>query len=320
MKKNLLIACVALIAGSFSAQESLTAIGPKVVNAAKAPTEIYNQNIVGTNGIVADVLSNGNFVASADDFVLENDSRITKISIKGFQNQGNLENVVSTGLMMYIYKDENGQPNGNPSDPSVEPVAKFDLSKTAAGYSLIKDGTTYTYSVDVAAALGAGNNLVLQKDVNYWLVFAAKTNLTAYTATSRFAWFTGDSNYEPAKLIDPSNAFNAGATDWTDISGLIGDSAYDGLAFSIEGETALGVSEIFNNRQIVISPNPTSDFINLSLEKGNKVTSVDVYDVAGKRVITANASQIDVRNLPKGTYIVKVQSSKGIVSQKFIKK
>ncbi|MGV4415062.1 T9SS type A sorting domain-containing protein [Chryseobacterium sp. T1] len=320
MKKVLLIAGIALIAGNVNAQESLTASGPQFSISAKAPTEIYNQNVVGSNGIVANMLSNQKYVACADDFVLDNDSRITKIKVKGFQNQANLETVVSTGLMVYIYKDANGKPNGNPSNTSVAPVAKFDLTKTSPGYSLVKDGLSYVYSLDVEAALGAGNSLVLQKNVNYWLVFAAKTNLTAYTAAARFNWYTGDVNYEPAKLIDPSNAFNAGATDWTNISDLTDEVAFDGLAFSIEGENALGVGEVFNNRQVVISPNPSSDFINISLENGNKVNSVEVYDVTGKRVIASASAQVDVRNLAKGTYVVKVQSLKGVVNQKFIKK
>lgn len=321
MKKSLLIASFALVASNVGAQDLLTAIGPKYSTAVtKAPTVIYNQNIVGTNGIVSDVLSTGRFVATADDFILQNNSKITKISVKGFQNQGNLETVVSTGLMMYIYKDNNGKPNGNPSNTAVVPVAKFDLTKTSPGYSLVKDDLSYVYSVDVQAALGAGNNLVLDKNVKYWLVFAAKTNLTAYTAATRFNWYTGEIIGSQAKLIDPSDAFGAGATDWTNIVDLTNEPAFNGLAFSIEGETTLGLGEIYNNRQISISPNPAADFINIALGKNNAINSAEVFDFSGKKVASSTTSQIDVRNLAKGTYVVKVQSSEGVINQKFIKK
>ena len=282
----------------------------------KAPGVIYSQPIVGTSGIVSDMLANGDFVATADDFILTDNSTISKINITGFQNQGNLETTISTGLIMYIYSDASGVPSGNPSTTAVTPIAKIDISKTSPAYSLVKTATNYVYTVDVPLALGT--TLTLNKNTTYWLVFAAKTNLSAYTATTRFNWYTAAVVGNKAKLIDPRNAFGAGATDWTDISSLTADPSFDGLSFSIEGETALGTGEVYNSNKVSISPNPTSDYLNFN----SKVQSVQIVDASGRNVSSSKVvnNQIDVRNLAKGIYFVKFQTEKGVQTEKFIKK
>lgn len=286
------------------------------VSPTKAPGVIYSQPVEGTSGIVSDVLSNGSYVAAADDFILTDNSVVSRITVTGFQNQGNLETVVSTGLIMYIYTDANGMPSGNPTDAAQTPVAKIDLSKSSPAYSLVKTGSTYAYSVNIPLALGKG--ISLNKNTTYWLVFAAKTNLSAYTGATRFNWYTAARVGNKAKLIDPSDAFQAGATNWTDISELTEDASFDGLTFTIEGETALGTGEIYNSNKVSISPNPTSDYLNFNA----KVKSVQIIDAAGRNVSSAKVAnnQVDVRNLAKGVYIVKFETENGTQTEKFIKK
>lgn len=66
-----------------------------------AQTTIYSQPTTTTDGIVADVLANGNLVATADDFTLTSSSTVTKINVQGFQNAGTLETTVGTGALLY---------------------------------------------------------------------------------------------------------------------------------------------------------------------------------------------------------------------------
>lgn len=68
-----------------------------------------------------------------------------------------------------------------------------------------------------------------------------------------------------------------------------------------------------------IHPNPTTDFIFIKNE--TKVQSAQVFDASGKLVNTKlDGNKLDVRALPKGTYILKVRTENDNASMKFIKK
>ena len=71
---------------------------------------------------------------------------------------------------------------------------------------------------------------------------------------------------------------------------------------------------------IKIFPNPTTDFININL-KDKKDAKVEIYGLDGKlirkAVLSKDQSKVDVRDLIKGIYILKVVGTD--LSQKFIK-
>lgn len=86
-------------------------------------------------------------------------------------------------------------------------------------------------------------------------------------------------------------------------------------SFSYENST-LAVDNSATSKMTVY-PNPTSDFLNFN----TKVSGVQIFDVSGKRASDVEVvnNKANVRNLPKGIYIVKFETSKGIQTQKFIK-
>lgn len=280
----------------------------------------FTQTATGTNGIVSNVLSTGSFVLCADDFTVSQATTVSSISVTGFQNAGTLETGISTGLILYIYSDSSGVPASNPTVTAYVPVAKIDISNTSPAYNLVKTGTSnYTYNVNVALALPTA--VTLQPGVTYWLAFAPKTNLTAYTATTRFNWFTATTTFgNPAKLIDPANAFGAAATSWTNVSTLTADPTFNSLAFSIVGTNVLGTTEeVFNSNKLTISPNPTSDILNIKTD--SKINNVSVVDMTGRKVnVKLDGDKVDVRAFPAGTYLINIETKDGISTEKFIKK
>ncbi len=287
-----------------------------------AQTTIFSQSTTpSTVGVVSDVLSNGNFVASADDFTLTNQSTITKIKIEGIQSAGTLDTTVATGLSLYIYADNGGSPAGIPNNPAVAPIAKIDIAKGAPGYNLIKTGTKYTFSVDLTTAMP--NPLTLQPGTVYWLVFLAKTNLTSLMPASpnaRFEWFPGQATGNPAKIIDPSNIFGIGISSWTGIAALTGVTSFNGLAFSLEGTSVLGVKEVFNSRrEVMIFPNPAKDVISIKSEL--KINNAEIIDASGRKLKANinNGDKVDVKNLQPGNYIIRMETKDGIKTEKFIK-
>jgi hypothetical protein len=73
--------------------------------------------------------------------------------------------------------------------------------------------------------------------------------------------------------------------------------------------TGTGIQEIGSERAETISvfPNPVSDFVTLDCDPGSRI---EIYDQAGKiaKVITSsNSNQIDLRELPAGTYTIRIE-------------
>ena len=66
-------------------------------------------------------------------------------------------------------------------------------------------------------------------------------------------------------------------------------------------------------------PNPTNDFINLSIQQEN--FKVEIFDLLGKKLLESyDIKIIDVTNFDKGTYLLKLSSGYNSNSKLFIKK
>ncbi len=68
-----------------------------------------------------------------------------------------------------------------------------------------------------------------------------------------------------------------------------------------------------------ISPNPTSDFINIDSGK-EKIISWELFDISLKSILKGDSSQINVQSLPKAIYILKINISKKQITKKVIVK
>lgn len=83
----------------------------------------------------------------------------------------------------------------------------------------------------------------------------------------------------------------------------------------------LSVSEATKN-EITVFPNPTSDFININTTEGIK--SIKLYDVKGGLVISQPLSnknpRLDISTLPKGNYLLTIETNAGTETKKIIKK
>ncbi|GEP51997.1 hypothetical protein FNO01nite_26690 [Flavobacterium noncentrifugens] len=79
----------------------------------------------------------------------------------------------------------------------------------------------------------------------------------------------------------------------------------------------------FTSEKFTISPNPATDYI--AIDFGNKTATnatVEIYDTSGKRIRTENLSAsntINVQNLAKGIYFLKLKNGDAASATKFIK-
>jgi hypothetical protein len=289
-----------------------------------AQTVVFDQPITGTNGIVSTVLSTGNAVYSADDFSVAEATKLTKLTVRGFQNQGDFLTLYQ-GLRMVVYTNSaTNTPSGIPGGTPGTIIAELDITGLNPSVNIFQDeeGGEVTIEIDFLTAFTS--DIIVQPATTYWLTIAPKMNLTAYTGATRFNWYTGTgatgTNY-PGQLVDPANAFGANATNWTNIATLTNNVAFNNLSFTFEGDTNLSIDSQELN-VINAYPNPASDVVTIT--PGNNSfenLSFQVYDLNGRKVIETKDSTINVQNLNSGVYMVHVFSDKTKIGiQKIVKK
>jgi WD40 repeat protein len=89
---------------------------------------------------------------------------------------------------------------------------------------------------------------------------------------------------------------------------VIGDAYNDGIMlFSLD--MSVGVKEAENNTdKVVISPNPASDYINIS-DIDNENSFVEIWSVLGQKVFSSSSTgRIDISFLQTGLYFLKINS------------
>ncbi|MDR6920586.1 T9SS type A sorting domain-containing protein [Chryseobacterium sp. 2987] len=70
---------------------------------------------------------------------------------------------------------------------------------------------------------------------------------------------------------------------------------------------------------VTIYPNPASDILNIKTQA--KINEVEVYDKSGKKInVPVNNDKVNVKNLPAGSYLIRIITEKDTVSKQFIKK
>jgi hypothetical protein len=84
--------------------------------------------------------------------------------------------------------------------------------------------------------------------------------------------------------------------------------------------TVLGVSELEKDN-VKIYPNPTADFVYVTLNSKSKIEETEIYDLSGKLVLKTKleSEKLDLRHLPQGVYMIVFKNS-DIKPIKIIKK
>ena len=75
------------------------------------------------------------------------------------------------------------------------------------------------------------------------------------------------------------------------------------------------------NAELAVFPNPAAEMLNFRLPAGVSAKNVEVHTLSGQKVISSVSKngKISVNALPKGTYIIRVFTDKGVFNTKFLK-
>jgi uncharacterized delta-60 repeat protein len=140
-----------------------------------------------------------------------------------------------------------------------------------------------------------------------------------------------DTTFSPTGYVTTSfdsNIFNAGTALSIQNDGniVVGGSTINlttGQSFALARYTFdnLGTNSFTNNENFKIAPNPTKDFLTISVNENQKIDEVSVIDCTAKIVYNqkTNSNQINVSSLQNGIYFVKIVAKDKVFEQKFIK-
>jgi uncharacterized delta-60 repeat protein len=208
--------------------------------------------------------------------------------------------------------------NGNDAD--------FGLLKyTTAG---VLDNTFGTAGV-VTTELGANVDdypieVIMQPDGKI-LVTGVKFGTTQDLVIARYsAAGTLDNTFGTNGLvIDDINNTNQIAFDialQTDGKIVITGVSDEDLMTSRYTSGLVGIEDVIELSSFNIYPNPVKDQLTITTEN-EKINSIKIIDVTGKtiKVVTENTTTINVADLPKGLYILQIQTEKEVVAKRFIK-
>ncbi len=114
-----------------------------------------------------------------------------------------------------------------------------------------------------------------------------------------------------------------------------GSSIRELTAYIIDGDTTgtitpdedilISTTDIaYQTPQITLSPNPAVNTIQYDIQTNTDLSNIEIkiYDTIGKTLIQQTGQQstsIDISNLQNGIYFISFQTSKGLISRKFIK-
>lgn len=272
----------------------------------------------------------GELFVAADSFVLTEEIAIGEIDVPGKlrSNIGYL-GTLEIGFNIYIYEDDNGVPAGDPTQPGTGIVELSDIDPVY--YTKYENGLPFYNRTDfnqiqVTAANG-GEQIVLQPGT-YWISFF----LTADEGgggpgpndAGRWAWLgsTTPNPFPPIEpvLIDPFDLYEAGYTNWTNITNVAG-GLFPSFAWTLRSEDIqLGTRDELAS-QIAVYPNPSTTIVYVSIPDTIKVYQSNLRDVTGKTIggIQLINGSIDISSLSKGIYLLHIDTSEGTLIKKVIK-
>ena len=169
----------------------------------------------------------------------------------------------------------------------------------------------------IVDAYSSGNALPAQDSSQDWTLVSNTVSGSNRTIVATRANNTGDSD-------DHIFSASAGSLSVIYAKGTSTSYAYHG---GNRGFTTLSVTLGISENKLLsfeMYPNPVSDVLNIQLPSGTDKAEVGVYDYTGRLVstktISSNDSTLDVQNISKGIYIIRVATNSNIGVQRFIKK
>jgi bacillolysin len=140
---------------------------------------------------------------------------------------------------------------------------------------------------------------------------------------------TGGKNFQWYVAGNPVGGQTTATTLKPDLNGvytvksITDDGCFSAASNSIENKIVVLANEPNENIKVIIFPNPTADELRIELPMGAVFKEVNFYSTSGKKAMSfdrlSNNNSLNIRELPKGIYSVKIETSQGYIVRKVIR-
>ena len=238
---------------------------------------------------------------------------------------GSTATLNASGGVAYIWCPTYGLSNPNVPNPSVNPLT------TTTYFVTITNANGCSATDDIILTITPTVDFIMNPDTAIPHHYFVTNNSSGYSPMT-YLWSWGDGTTDT--IAYPSHTYSATGyynicltiTDGLMCTNTLCDSSYLNKSsksiISVDVIppviTNINIHESFG--QIFIYPNPTNE--NLIIEAPQKA-EIEILNFNGQIIRTYNNSgketTIDVSDLSPGVYIIKTQTDKGVIIQKFIK-
>jgi len=194
--------------------------------------------------------------------------------------------------------------------------------KSTDPYVIISNGTRITPTIDYAAQL---KSALLAVDANLTFKLAhidtGWTRLIGFTNTQG-RLVNNSADYCNTSATSTSGRFIHVEQEKSKLRADVSGWAKMKTALSNVFSSTLGVDAYELEKEILISPNPTSGLIKV---KGENIKKIEVLNQLGQTVQVLNHTKnsntvlVSLKNQATGVYFLKIETSKGVLKKKIIK-
>jgi hypothetical protein len=227
--------------------------------------------------------------------------------------------------------------NGTDREPVFSEVMIISAPTTSPGiYTYEPDSSygpqtaefTYSSSEDNDFTSGILSGAVRLPNENLLICDGNSGRLFEINSTNDIVWnyiipmnnTTGEISSQ-GDVLESGNSTFRGIKYSTDYEGFIGKDVTPGdpieSNFNLNTCLSLSTDNLLNDK-IIIYPNPVIDIINLNTSL--TILKVEIYDVLGKKLnfIKINNRKIDMSNVNRGIYVLKIKTEIGIITKKIM--
>ncbi|MBW6492688.1 MAG: choice-of-anchor J domain-containing protein [Lentimicrobium sp.] len=267
-------------------------------------------------------------------------SYFISFDISQFSSDTDINNMIDEALVWFGVEMYTITAIANPTDGgTITGAGAYNLNTTATltatsatGYGFINwtEGTTVVSTDSAYSFIVTGNrDLVANFSVMTYEITAVANPLEGGTVTG-----AGTYNYNATATLTATSATGYGFINWTEGTTVVStDSVYSFIVTDNRDLVANfsiieGLSE--NNYSIALNifPNPNKGIFNLNVTfKTIGVLAIEIINMQGRKVkgydienVAGHHNTIDISNLPKGIYLVKISSERNNVTKKVIVK
>ena len=241
-------------------------------------------------------------------------SDITFLEMGGTATTG-IENVAETGSNTVFNSEVQTAINAGDAEQWLQASFPTFAAISTATLSDIVVSEDYPLLTVLSMIAPSPDWIIAVNSLNLW-----DTNTNNWKGTFTVDLFPYDAGTEDGFGYSGSNAATNPQGVITNVAGAVGypfNSAKIGTLTITFKSTTLGIDDFENNNEINIYPNPSSTG-SVTFTNTNTINQIEVYDILGKKVkqITINTASdnnqsIDISDLNKGVYIVKLSKNTG---------